>query len=155
MALTTIITLIAIAVILLLIEIFLIPGTGIVGIIGIVILLIGIYAAWANGTMAGYTVLGGTVLITGGLVWLSLRSSTWDRFALHDVNEARVREVKSELKVGDRGESVSRITPVGNARFGENYVEVSSEGNYIEEHQQIEIVKLETNKIIVKPIKQS
>lgn len=151
MTLTTAIILLFIAFLLVVAEIFLIPGTGIVGIIGIVFLLIGVWIAVSIGTSKAYLTLAFTGVLSVALIILSFRANTWKRFALKSSVEG-VASTWSELQVGEKGKTISRISPMGKARFNEFLVEVSSNGDLIPEQKDIEIIQIIGKKIIVQPL---
>lgn len=58
---------------------------------------------------------------------------------------------KYQPKVGDEGVTISKISPMGKARFNEDYYEVKSYSGYIDPNTPVIIAKIESNKIIVKP----
>jgi len=55
------------------------------------------------------------------------------------------------LQVGEKGITTSRLNPMGKAKFGKIQVEVKSQSSFINQHEEIEIIKIEQNSIIVKP----
>ena len=54
-----------------------------------------------------------------------------------------------DLSIGDVGESVSALKPIGKAMFDDKEFEVTSLGGWIDEHQKIKIIKLDNHKILV------
>ena len=57
---------------------------------------------------------------------------------------------KNLIKIGDHGNSSSRLAPIGKALINEQYVEVHSVEGFVDENQEITVVQIETNKIFVK-----
>jgi len=51
--------------------------------------------------------------------------------------------------LGQKGEALSTLRPAGRAQFGEQVVDVVSEGGYIERGEQIEVLKVVGNKVVV------
>lgn len=152
MSLTLIFLLIALGIILLLIEIFVIPGTSVVGIAGGVLIGFSIWQAYrVFGTDKGHLVVLATLLLTGVTMVLVFKSNTWKKMMLNTNIEGRVNEIEeNKLHIGDTGKSISRISPAGTALFDNELFEVHTQGDFIDQETEIVITKLEDNKIIVK-----
>jgi membrane-bound ClpP family serine protease len=89
-----------------------------------------------------------------GLV-LALRSKTWRKAMLQTKIEGKARTLKlPNLKVGDKGRTVSRCAPMGKAVFFDKFFEVSALSEFIDENSEIEIVKISGSKIFIKQIKE-
>jgi membrane-bound ClpP family serine protease len=54
------------------------------------------------------------------------------------------------VKVGDEGISISRLAPMGKALINNQYFEVSSSGDFIDEQSKVVVTKIEFNKIYIK-----
>ena len=63
-----------------------------------------------------------------------------------------VEQLEKLVFVGDRGKTISRLNPVGKALFGEKIFEVSTTGEFVDEDVNIEVVKLDQNRIKVKTV---
>ncbi|NOX85139.1 MAG: hypothetical protein GXO86_04100 [Chlorobi bacterium] len=152
---TVIIILILVGILMLLLEILVIPGSGVAGIIGFALMVAGIWLAYSRqGVQAGNITLAITLGVNLiGLV-LALRSKTWNKVMLKSQINSKVRTIDhAELKPGDKGKTVSRCTPMGKALFGDKFFEVSAFSEFIDQESEIEIVKISGNKIFVKQIK--
>lgn len=149
---TIIAVLIAVGFLFLLLEILVLPGTNIAGVVGFVLLAIGIWQAYAvYGGMAGTITLLATLILSALTLYYALKSRTWDKAALHKNIDSRVNVVDTEkIKIGDKGKTVSRLAPMGKAEFGEEYYEVNAMGQFIDPGTEIEVVKIENNQITVK-----
>lgn len=152
MSASIVILLLIIAIGLVLIEIFLIPGIGIAGIAGALLMITSLVLAYQVGTTFGHYVLTATGLISIGLVLMAFRSKTWDRLSLKSDIQSKVENPALLLSVGDKGKSISRLNPMGKALFNDKYIEVSSKGAYIGANSEIEIVQIDSNKITVTQI---
>lgn len=154
---TVILTLIFVGLLIVLLEILVIPGGGIAGIIGFGLMVSGVYLAFEReGTTAGLLVLSGTVVINIASLVLALRSKTWDKAMLKKQLDGKVNLIDAErLKAGDKGETISRCAPSGKAFINNDFYEVYAGTSFIDENQVIEVVKIESNKIFVKPLKDS
>lgn len=151
---TGVIVLILIGLFLFLVEFLLIPGITIAGLGGLAFIAGGVIWAYVGlGNTAGHITLASTLLVSIILVYFSLRSKTWKRFMLAtNIDSSVETNVNEELiKPGDLGTSISRIAPMGKARINNMIVEAKSTGEYINEKTEIEVIKIEGSKVIVKP----
>lgn len=151
---TGIIVLIIIGLFLFLVEFLLIPGITIAGIAGVGFLIVGIVLAYTgHGNTAGHITLLSTVIATIFTVAMSLRAKTWSRFMLNTNVDSSVDNPLSNqsVKPGDTGIAISRISPMGKVRINDVVVEAKSTGAYIDQKAEVEVVKIEGSKVIVKP----
>ncbi len=148
-----VIVLIAVGILLLLLEVLVIPGTGFAGIAGFAAIAGGIWVAYADlGTQTGNIVLGVTIVVNIIAVWLGIRSKTWKKAALRSTIDGKVNIIDNlNLKVGDTGTTISRCAPMGKAEFNNHFVEVDSRGEFIDQNTQVEIIKIDNSKIYIKP----
>lgn len=155
MSWTIIAVLILIGLTFIVLEILVIPGQGIAGIIGLIIMAVGIWQTYSvYGSTSGHIVLASSFVISVISLILSLRSKTWKKMMLKSEIVSRVNEIDGDkIKQGDTGKSISRLVPAGKARFGDEYYEVHTYGTFIDQNTKIEIIKIENNKIFVKQIK--
>jgi len=145
-------TFIIIGLIVLALEILVIPGVGIAGVIGFILIAIGIWQAYSGyGMLAGHLVLAGTIVLTVITLVLSLRGKTWRKLALSTAIDSKVNVIDHELiKTGDTGKTVSRLAPMGKALINGEFYEVSTNGDFIDQQTEIVVEKIEYNKVIVK-----
>ena len=150
-----IITLMFVGILLLLVEMLLVPGVGVAGFFGLASLGGSCYFAFHHyGTYTGVIV---TIVCVGmvlGMLYYALRAKTWKKLALDTVIEKK-KQPWEELKVGDRGLTVTRLAPMGTAHFGEISCEVKSMDNIINPGTDIEVVMIEDKKIYVQPVEVS
>ncbi len=148
---TLIITIISSGIILILLEIFLLPGM-IAGILGGAAVLFGIYKAYAEyGTQYGLITLGVSLLFFVFLLIILFRSNTWKKAALNDAIDSKVNNESEKLNSGDEGKTISRLYPIGKAEFNNEIYEVQSQSGIIESETEIVVTKIEGYKIFVKP----
>ncbi|MCK9206778.1 MAG: NfeD family protein [Salinivirgaceae bacterium] len=154
MSLTAIIVLLLVGLILLLLEVFVLPGTNIAGVIGILFIVLAIFFGYRDlEKPIAHIILFAALALTVATVWLGLRSNTWNRLSLHSTISSKVMNVEpDELQVGARGESITRLNPMGRVLINNKSFEAKSGHLFIDPHTPIEIVKIEGNQIIVKPI---
>ncbi|MCD4697285.1 MAG: hypothetical protein K8S16_13695 [Bacteroidales bacterium] len=148
---TIIAVLIIIGFLFLLLEILVLPGTNVAGIIGFVLIAIGIWQAYYYGTLAGSLTLGGSVILSVIFLYVALKSGTWKKASLKKSINSKVNLVDiKRIKTGDTGKTISRLAPMGKAYLNGEYYEVRSNGELIDEGKEVEIIKIDNNKITVK-----
>lgn len=152
---TFIIILILVGILMLLIEILVIPGSGVAGIIGFGLMIAGIWMAYSReGTMAGHITLGVTLGINLIGLLLALRSKTWKKAMLSTKIDGKVRTIDpNQLEIGDKGITISRCAPMGKATFNDKFYEVSTLSEFIDENEVVRVVKITGNKVFVKQTK--
>ncbi len=152
---TVIIILILVGILMMILEIIVIPGAGVAGIIGFVLMASGVWLAYTKqGLMAGHITLGVTIAVNVIGLILTLRSKTWKKAMLNTVNTGKVNEIDvDELKIGNEGITISRCAPMGKAEFSNVFYEVSTLSEFIDENQKVEIIRISGNKIYIKKIK--
>ena len=151
-----IILLIILGILLFLIEFLLIPGITIAGIGGAVLTLAGVYLAFDKfGTQVGVIVLLFTLVSSLVIFAFSLREKTWKKAMLNTNIDSNVAEDLGldYIHVGDKGETIGRLAPMGKIRVNDHAYEAKSMSGYIDPHTPIEIMKIHGSQIIVKPIK--
>lgn len=150
----TVIALVLAGVALIITEILFVPGTTVVGILGIAASVFGVYLSFEYfGQDIGVWFTLGAVLAFAAAVYFSFKSKTWEKFSLKDTNKGKVNEgLTQDLKVGDEGIALSSLKPVGKAEFSDNEYEVRTLGQYVDEKTALKILKIELNNIIVEPI---
>ena len=146
-----IVMLILIGAILVLMEFLVFPGVNVVGILGFICIVAGVYFGYSfYGASIGHFILLASTLFGFGITWYALRSDTWKKLSLHTKLEGTVEGVESSVHVGDLGVTLGRLAPMGNVQIGEILVEAESQSGYIDAHQEVEVIKVFRNKVIVK-----
>lgn len=145
-------TLLLIGLILVIAEILFVPGTTIVGIIGVFVTAVGIYYAFVtfDRQVAGMVLVASLVLNFGALIY-GFRTGAWKKFALKSAIKSRAFDDRLKgLEVGMKGITISDVKPIGKAEIGEGIYEVKSESGFISVGTSVFITKLENNTIIIK-----
>ena len=155
MGLAGIITLIVLGILLIFLEFFVVPGVTISGIGGLILLVLGIYFSYSNyGVATGNTILFSTFGVIGVIFYAAYRTGAWKKIMLStEVKSTSKEDVSVNVKVGDKGKTISRLAPMGTVMIDNELFEASSKGIFIDEDTDIEIIKIVNNKIIVKPKK--
>jgi membrane-bound ClpP family serine protease len=146
-----IIILIVLGILFLLLEILVIPGTTLAGIVGFGLLFAGIWQAYASkGTMEGHIVLGSTIVITLVTLYYSFKAGTWRRMALKTTVDGKMDQLEGiDINTGDMGVTVSRLAPSGKALINNEIVEVHTYGEFIDQDKEVRVISVKENKIIV------
>ena len=153
--------LIIVGILLLLMEIFIIPGFGISGILGMVFLFTGIFLV-TDSFFEGVLFSGGALIVIGILVYLSFRTERtrkiWRRLSLttrQTLDDGYVGpKEKSEDYLGRIGIAVTLLRPAGTADFDGELLDVVTEGGLIEPNKRVRIVAVEGTRVVVREEKE-
>lgn len=151
-----VIILFLVGLILLFVEIFILPGFGVAGGLGVVSMFTGIFLAFGNVQTALFSIL---VAVSASLLLIILtwnrltKSGAWRRLVLthREDKELGYKGPKTYVDlVGKEGTTLTPLRPAGTALVeGERY-DVVSEGGYVTSGKQIKVVKIEGTRIIVR-----
>lgn len=143
--------LIVAAILLLLVELFLLPGISIAGILAGGCLLYAIYYAFSFiGTVAGWLTLAVSAIACVGSLVVFMRSKTLDRLALKkDISSKLDRSAEQKVKVGDTGITTTRLALIGYAEINGAIVEVKSVGGFLNEKTPIRVERITDGVILV------
>ena len=149
-----IISLLLIGLALIIVEVVFVPGTTVVGIIGVIFVGAGVIISYRYyGPETGLYILIGMAVVTAVALFFSFRSQAWTRFANKSAINSKVNEgSKDTLKVGDEGTAVSVLRPMGKVNFAGGQFEVKTLGDYVDVGTRVTIVHLSASEIIVKPL---
>ncbi len=152
MELATIIVLIILGILLILLEFFVVPGVTVAGIGGFVLLIISIYFSYENyGYFTGNIILLSIFLSILILFYIAHKTGVWKSITLNtEIKGKSKSEVSTSIKIGDTGKTISRLAPMGSIMIDKKIYEAASNGMFIDENVEIEIIRIKNNKIIVK-----
>ncbi|MHB8126301.1 MAG: NfeD family protein [Desulfitobacteriaceae bacterium] len=152
-----IITLFIFGIILLALELFVVPGFGVSGILGIASLVVGIiYVSdtWYEAVFFSF----GTLVILGILVYISFRfkatKKMWQKLSLNtrQSNKTGYSAPKPNYEdyIGRQGTALTQLRPAGTAEFQGERVDVVTEGGFIKAGTQVIVIAVEGVRIIVR-----
>lgn len=152
-----IVILILLGLLFLLLEVMVIPGSTIAGVIGFGLVFIGLWQAYASkGATAGHIVLASTLVLTAFALYFSFKTGTWKRMALKTTVDGKMDQLEGiAINQGDKGITVSRLAPAGKAMINNEIVEVHTFGEFIDQEEEITVLLLKDNKIFVTNKKQN
>ncbi len=157
------------------IEIFLIPGFGVTGVSGILLVLAGLGLATVEQmpqTGEEWVSFGGTLTRFGlGLIAAAAAAFTLARY-LPNIPYANrlvlappgekegepdagsgtaISETLAGL-LGAVGTAATMLRPAGMARFGDEYVDVVTEGGFVPAGARVQVIEIEGNRVVVKEV---
>lgn len=139
---------------LLAIELFAIPGFGLIGILGAAGLLAAGAVAWSKlGATYGLLALAGGVGIAGFMFWLFPRTAAGRALVLAD-NQAGATAAGPGLAAlaGKTGRAVTPLRPAGTADVEGRTVDVVTDGVYVEAGAQVRVARVEGTRVVVEVI---
>jgi membrane-bound ClpP family serine protease len=158
------------------IEVFLIPGFGVIGVSGIALVLVGLGLATVDRlpqTSQEWASFGGTLTSFGiGLVIATAVAFTAARYlpSIPYANRLVLLPPSEKLEVdaeadltasgfaemagllGAVGTSATMLRPAGMAQFGDTYVDVVTEGSFIPAGTRVQVVEIEGHRVVVKEL---
>jgi membrane-bound serine protease (ClpP class) len=157
-----------------LLELFVLPGVGVLGFGGAILILVSIVLASQTFVIPrnqyqleqlpqslGVLIVGvaGAAVALGLLRNLIPRVPFLQRLMLpppdaQTIAEQRRREAIVDFAdlLGRRGEAVTQLTPAGKARLGDQVVNVVSEGDVIERGRPVEVIDVVGNRVVVREL---
>ncbi len=155
MSILAIILLILLGLVLLLIEFAVIPGVTIAGIGGFLLLGGSVWIAFSeHGTVSGFITLGIVLLIAPAMVYYFFKTRAGKKMILNKNIDGKINLLRHDkIAIGDSGKTIGRLAPMGKVRVNGEVVEAQSTGALIDHKTEIRVLKIESNKIIVEPLK--
>ena len=143
------------AVILFLVELFVIPGISIAGFLaGGCGIFANYYAFSYMGTTAGIITLIISAIACISSLILFMRSKTLDKIALKKNITSKVdRSAEAKVKIGDTGITTTRLALIGYAEINGDIVEVKSTDGLMDEKTPIIVNRITDGTILVEKLK--
>ncbi len=144
--------LVLLGVLFLTIELLILPGVSIGGLLSVASDIGAAYLAFTRlGVSAGVVTIVAIILLSAIALYFSLRSKTWRRLTLNaKLESSSANTPQVALSVGDVGEAASRLAPMGRVVIKGKSYEAKSSGEYIDARASIEVVDFENSNVVVK-----
>lgn len=135
-------------------EIFVIPGFGVAGVAGALVLIVGVVVAFINlGPAWGVGSLLIALAITAGGLWLFPRTRAGKRMVLSASQKGQTSaDASSARYLGAEGTAVTPLRPSGTVAIGDEHIDVVTDGVYVEAGRRVAVVQIEGSRIVVEPI---
>lgn len=150
------IALILVGLALVVVEVALVPGTNVIGVLGVLGAAAGVVLAFTEfGPAGGLGTLAATLLASGGLAYVLWESGAWNRFILSDsllrdsTADATEHESRARL-LGRSGVTTTPLRPAGMADLDGERVEVETEGAFVASGSRVRVVALDRRRVIVR-----
>lgn len=150
-----IITLIVIGIILLVAELVLLPGISVAGIAAFVSFAAAIFYGFFHfGVVGGSIIVASIVILSIITVVVSLRANTWRRLSLKTTIEGSSTPTPEQqnIRIGQLGETITRLAPMGKVRFGEVTIEAKSIDSFLDPHQTVEVIGYDNTAAVVRKV---
>jgi membrane-bound serine protease (ClpP class) len=165
------------------VELFVIPGFGVAGISGLLLIFLSVLMAGQhfliphtsrelNTSLKSIVVLSssGVIFVLAAIVishyfkvipvmkWLVLEPPTTDSVVSKGEKGApgeprvAVSDHRFPVQVGDWGIAESPLRPAGKARFDDHYVDVVTDGSFVDAGSQVRIIEIGGNRVVVREI---
>jgi len=157
--------------VLLVLELFVIPGFGIAGVSGVLLIVASLFLSLVKEPLPKTPVdisrlLQATYVVAASLIATFLVATLSFRFmpkfpllsklilTSEEKREKGFRSAPVELEkfIGKQGMTLTMLRPVGKAQFGDTILDVVSEGELIEKGRQVKVMKVEGNRIVVSEV---
>lgn len=150
--------------VLLVVEVFLIPGFGVAGVLGIAALLGGLVLSMTGGGATASFILMAAGRVVSALLFAVLASLVLLRFLPRlplarglvletglDARDGYASAPESDRRwLGKRGHATSTLRPAGIAQLDGERVDVVSDGEHIDAGQAVEVIRVDGNRIVVR-----
>ena len=149
---TIVIILLVLGIIFFLVELFLLPGISIAGVIGFLLIGGSVYCAYAFiGPLAGTLTLIGSLILFAIAVWWFMRSKMLDRMSLKTEIDGKVDPLNGlNINVGDKGKTVSRLAPMGKVMINGATIEAKTNDDFIDPGEAVIVLEVYNTNVLVK-----
>jgi len=138
------------------VEVYLVPGVNVVGILGTLLLLgAAVYSFSVFGLIGGLSTLAFSTVVGGGIGYLAWKSGAFNRFVLSanldDRSESlnQLSEDRSKY-LGKEGVAITPLRPTGVAEIEGDRVEVHTEGGFISAGSKVKVVAMDRRRWFVR-----
>jgi membrane-bound serine protease (ClpP class) len=140
-------------VIFLALEIFVIPGVGLAGALGTILLLAGTVGAFVEfGPAGGILTSLVAVSAVSGALYVVARTRVGKALVHQSAQEAG-SSVPSYVDLVDRrGRALTPLRPSGIVRIGDAEIDVVTQGEYVDAGQEVRVIEVEGGRVVVREV---
>ncbi|MBM7623150.1 NfeD family protein [Sporohalobacter salinus] len=137
-------------------EVLVVPGFGLTGIGGIVAILISLFFTFESQQAAVYVLSISLLASVVGLIIAFkyfINSTIWNKIELgasQTKEEGYSSHQKSKELLGEKGRTVTPLRPAGIAKIAGKRRDVVSQGEFISDGEEIEVISVQGRRIVVK-----
>ncbi len=137
-----------------LLEIFILPGFGIVGLMALAMQAYGVYSAYLLDADAGLYALLFCILADAVIVIIGVKQVVSGKYSVQKNSDGKLPSIteKTAITIGDVGLTSTPLRPNGKVDFGMDRIEVFSQNEFIESGVAVRVIHIKEDKIIVKSI---
>jgi membrane-bound ClpP family serine protease len=155
------------------IEVFILPGFGVTGVSGILLVVVSLALVtlqkmpttthdWLSlgGTLATFGVgMGSAIVFAFIAAWYLPHIPYANRLVLSPPGEENIPTTTGTEDsaahasfLGAIGVAATTLRPAGKARFGDDFLDVIAEGDYVDPGSRVQVIEIEGNRIVVKQV---
>lgn len=152
-AILIVVGLMLVGVALLAIEVVILPGVGLVGLLGLAGVGAAIWVAYAmiGPAYAGVS-LAGAVVASAAAFWLLPRTKVGRSMVLETATTARVGDPRLAELVGKEGVALTPLRPAGTVEVDGRPVDVVTDGEYVERGSRVRVVVVRGSRVQVESV---
>jgi len=154
MEIAIVIILLVLGIVFLLLEIFLFPGISVAGVAGALFTGASVWYAYTHiGATAGHITLGGGTVLLGIAIWLFIKSKALERMSLKTNVTGKVESIDEEqIRVGDKGTTLSRLAPMGKVKINGIVVEAKTNDEFIDPKVDVIVKQIFNTNVLVERV---
>jgi membrane-bound serine protease (ClpP class) len=144
------ILLLVLGAILLAIEVLVIPGFGVIGVLGLGCLAAAVGAAWWKlGPAWGGLSIGAGIVVSAFTFWLLPKTGMGRAMVLETQQRGRGADRALEELIGREGTAVTPLRPAGTIDVEGRPVDVVTDGIYVESGTRVRVARVEGARVVV------
>ena len=150
------IALILIGIGLIVVEVYLIPGFNVVGVMGLISMVWGVVTMFTQGGILAGAIAGTAALsLTFAALYVMWRMGAWDRFvlatSLRNDDALIARESQDRARyLGETGAAITPVRPTGVVEIKGERIEVMTEGEFIAAGSEVRVVAMDRRRYFVR-----
>lgn len=148
-----VIGLMVLGLLLIVVEILVLPGVGLIGVLGVGGVIGSVVTAYSqlSPTFAFAALVGGVVASTL-LFWLLPKTRAARSMILEVQQLGTAADPRLHNLIGRAGKALTPLRPSGSVDIDDRPVDVVTDGEYIDTGTRVEVVEVEGSRVVVKPL---